>query len=106
MSIGRNKMTQTPTNPELDERLEKIVLSVIQDWNESAMLGRDEPDAIASIGRRAKADIAALLEKEALKARQNEIATTCIAGVGGLTPEQQVFFEKRLADLEKQLGSK
>jgi hypothetical protein len=77
-------MTPQSTNPELEKQLFDIT-------------GSD-------IGGTMFDDILALLEKEALKARIDELTLPYAALGAGKTSEAYEYLKSRRADLEKQLG--
>lgn len=85
-----------PIPSSLREQLHRLI---IENQSEDGSIDRSDQsamsDAILEI-------VAPYIEVAEIVARQNEIALSCIARVGGLTPEQQVFFEKRLEALQAQ----
>lgn len=46
--------------------------------------------------------LASYIQKSNREARQSELAKTCLAGMGGLTPDQQEYITNRLAQLERE----
>lgn len=105
--ITKTKVDNSEIEPILIELVNTYIRGGLTNYEQATeqinqLIRKERSEAIASYKK-----INKIHDKELnqllIQARQNEIATSCLAGVGGLTPQQQKYFENRLAELERQL---
>lgn len=81
-----------------EEQIDELILEIA---HEASLISGGK-----TIGAYMFLDAKAAINRLLVEARQNELARTCIAGMGGLTPKQQLHIEDRIAALKSQLGEK
>lgn len=75
----------------LPERIEELLANYFHNKPFQELKGGARTDVIVA---------SQAILKEINTARQNELAKTCLAGMPGLSPEQQDFITKRIKEME------